>query len=463
MTENSLAPVWLKEPEDINSFAEGIWPSSLERDVDGNAQLGGVAVGDLAHNFGTPLYVIDKAEFFNRAKEIQSAFENASKKRGTSCKLYYAGKALLTSEIVRWIDQLGFYLDTSSAGELAVALAGGMPAERIGMHGNNKSHAEIGKAVNSGVGVIVIDSEIEIERIASAAGAKDMTQPVRLRVNTGVHAHTHEYLATAREDQKFGIALADVPAVVAKIRSHNHLSFLGLHSHIGSQIFAVEGFIEAAKRLLKVHAELLKSGPVPELNLGGGFGVAYTSADEPLSIQEIAEQILASVASSCQELGIPIPALAFEPGRYIAGPAGITIYNVGTIKDVIVGDQGQVRKYVSIDGGMSDNARPALYSADYSVSLVSRISNAAPALVRVVGKHCESGDIVVKDAYLPEDITPNDLVAVATTGAYCFSLASNYNYLTRPAMVAVADGKADLLIRAETEADLLSRDTKVKK
>jgi diaminopimelate decarboxylase len=290
-----------------------------------------------------------------------------------------------------------------------------------------------------------------------------MIQPVRLRVNSGVHAHTHEYLATAREDQKFGIALADVPAAVAKIRSHSHLQFLGLHSHIGSQIFAVEGFIEAAKRLIRVHAELLKGGAVPELNLGGGFGVAYTAADKPMPIAAIADQIVAAVAESCKELGIDIPLLAFEPGRYIAGPAGITLYNVGTVKDVLVGDDSQVRKYVSIDGGMSDNARPALYSADYSVSLVSRTSTEEPALVRVVGKHCESGDIVVRDAYLPSDITANDLVAVATTGAYCFSLSSNYNYLTRPAMVAVSNGVADLLIRAENEADLLARDMKVSK
>ena len=463
MAENLLAPSWLKAPEDVNAFAEGVWPTSLSRDEEGFALIGSVPVDELAQKFGTPLYVIDKDEFFRRAEKIKNAFEFAAIANGTTAKLYYAGKALLTTEVVRWIDQLGLQLDTSSGGELAVALAGGISPARIGLHGNNKSHSEIGRAVSAGVGVIVIDSEIEIERIASAAGAQDMIQPVRLRVNTGVHAHTHEYLATAREDQKFGIALADVPEIVAKIRSHSHLQFLGLHSHIGSQIFAVEGFIEAAKRLLKVHAELLKTGEVPELNLGGGFGVAYTSTDGPLPIEEIAKAIIDAVASQCSQLGIDIPALAFEPGRYIAGPAGITLYNVGTIKDVIVGEDEQVRKYVSIDGGMSDNARPALYSADYSVALVSRTSAAEPALVRVVGKHCESGDIVVRDAYLPEDITANDLVAVATTGAYCFSLASNYNYLTRPAMVAVSNGVADLLVRAETEVDLLARDAKVNK
>lgn len=458
-----IAPQWLSKPADVNAFAEGIWPTSLKRDADGHASIGQVPVGDLVQRFGTPLYVVDKAEFFDRANQIISAFTKAAHKHGTEAKLYYAGKALLTSEIVRWVDQLGMYLDTSSGGELAVAFAGGIAPERIGLHGNNKSHSEIGRAVTAGIGVIVIDSEIEVERVASAAVAQDRIQAVRLRVNSGVHAHTHEYLATAREDQKFGIALQDVPAVVAQIRSHKNLKFLGLHSHIGSQIFAVEGFIEAAKRLVELHAELLMQGPIPELNLGGGFGVKYTEADKPKAIEEIASEIVDAVAVECKTLGIDIPVLAFEPGRFISGPAGITLYNVGTTKDVQVGDAGAIRKYVSIDGGMSDNARPALYSADYSVALVSRAAENDPALVRVVGKHCESGDIVVKDAYLPSDVSPNDLLAVATTGAYCFSLASNYNYLTRPAVVAVADGEADLLVRAETEADILSRDVKVQK
>jgi diaminopimelate decarboxylase len=331
------------------------------------------------------------------------------------------------------------------------------------LHGNNKSHSEIGRAVSAGVGVIVIDSDIEIERIASAAGAQDRIQPVRLRVNSGVHAHTHEYLATAREDQKFGIAMADVPLLVEKIRSHKHLHFLGLHSHIGSQIFAVEGFVEAAKRLVALQAEILKGGPVPEMNLGGGFGVAYTPADNPMAIEDVATAITDAVAQECAKFGIPIPVLAYEPGRAIVGPAGITIYNVGTTKDVLVGEDADIRKYVSIDGGMSDNARPALYGADYSVILASRESDAKPALARVVGKHCESGDIVVRDAYLPEDVAPNDLLTVATTGAYCFSLASNYNYLARAAVVAVQDGKVDLIVRSETEEDLLARDVKVSK
>ena len=459
----TLAPNWLVKPNDVNKVDSAIWPANFKRDVEGQISVGGVAVGDLAAEFGTPLYVLDKDDFFARAKRIKAAFNAAATRYGTSAKIYYAGKAFLCTEVVRWVDELGLYLDASSGGEMAVALAGGIDAKRVGLHGNNKSHSEIGRAVSSGLGVIVIDSEIEVERIASAAGAQDVIQPVRLRVNTGVHAHTHEYLATAREDQKFGIAIADVPSVVAKIRSHKHLQFLGLHSHIGSQIFAVEGFIEAAKRLVALHAELSKAGAIPELNLGGGFGVAYTPADKPMDIEEIAFAIVDTVASECEKLGVEIPVLCFEPGRAIVGPAGITLYNVGTTKDVLVSENADVRKYVSIDGGMSDNARPALYEADYTALLASRESSAVAALSRVVGKHCESGDIVVRDTYLPEDISPNDLLAVATTGAYCFSLASNYNYLARPAVVAVSNGNADLIVRAETEVDLLSRDVKVSK
>jgi diaminopimelate decarboxylase len=455
-----LAPDWLTKPANVNDLAKDIWPASAKRESEGQLSIGGVSVGDLAGDFGTPLFVLDQADFFDRARRIREAFSAAATRYGTTAKQYYAGKALLCTEIVRWVDELGLYLDVSSGGELAVALAGGIDPSRIGLHGNNKSHSEIGRAVAAGVGVIVIDSEIEVERVASAAGAQDRIQPVRLRVNTGVHAHTHEYLATAREDQKFGIAISDVPQIVANIRSHKHLQFLGLHSHIGSQIFAVEGFIEAAKRLIELHAELLKTGPVPELNLGGGFGVAYTEQDKPAQIEEIAYAITETVEVECKKRGIDVPALAFEPGRYIVGPAGITIYNVGTTKDVKV-EEIASRKYVSIDGGMSDNARPALYEADYSVTLASRESTAEPVISRVVGKHCESGDIVVRDAFLPEDVSPNDLLAVAVTGAYCFSLASNYNYLARPAVVAVKDGQTTLLVRAETETDLLARDARL--
>ena len=457
---NPLTPEWLETPASLSHLDPRIWPRTAKRNERGELLVGGQTASDLVRQFGSPLYVVDQEDFESRLMSTRRAFSDAAQKIGTTAKCYYASKALLTTELVRWVDQAGLSIDVSTSGELAVALAAGIEGPRIGLHGNNKSLVEIGRAISAGVGAIVIDSELEIERIASVASAQDKVQAVRLRVNTGVHAFTHEYLATAREDQKFGIALVDVPDMVEKIRSHSQLKFLGLHSHIGSQIFVVDGFVAAAERLLDVHAKLLAGGDVPELNLGGGFGISYTQADRPLPLDEMAGRITTAVAQKCEQLGIPVPALAFEPGRVIAGPAGVTIYSVGTLKDVQVTDQGAAatRKYVSVDGGMSDNIRPALYEAEYSATIASRSSDAEATLSRVVGKHCESGDIVVRHALLPADVSVNDLLAVPATGAYCFSLSSNYNYLPRPAVIAVKGGTAKVLIRAETERDLLNRD-----
>ncbi|GAA3893545.1 diaminopimelate decarboxylase [Leifsonia kafniensis] len=457
MATNPLAPDWLTLPADANALADGLWPATAFRTETGEFSVGGVAASELASTFGTPLYVIDEADARSRARAFRVAFETEFTRIGTTAKVYYAGKAFLTTEIVRWMLAEGLNIDICSGGELAVALAGGAPAARLGFHGNNKSLAEIDEATRIGIGTIIIDSTIEIERTAAAAARHGIVQNVRLRVNSGVHAQTHSFLATAHEDQKFGITLDDAPALVAAIRSHPSLNFLGLHCHIGSQIFGADGFAESASRLLALHATLLETGPVPELNLGGGFGIAYTSTDSPTPIAELAARIADIVAAECATRGIPLPAIAFEPGRAIIGPAGVTLYEVGTIKPVDVG--GHTRLYVSVDGGMSDNARTALYEADYSVRIANRLSDSDPALVRLAGKHCESGDIVVDADYLPADVTPGDLVAVAATGAYCWSLSSNYNYLSRPPVVAVVDGTARILIRGETINDLLARDT----
>ena len=434
-----------------------MWSQNTSRAATGIIEVAGVSVTALAAQFGTPLYIMDEADVRARASGARSAFDREFDRIGSSAKVYYAGKAFLSAEIARWVTESGLYLDVASGGELAVALAAGIEPGRIGLHGNNKSLAEIDRAVASGVGVIVIDSVIEIERVAAAARLHDRRQRVRLRVNSGVHAHTHEYLATAREDQKFGIALSDAGANAAIIRSHPELEFLGLHCHIGSQIFEIEGFAESARRLMALHAELLTDGPVPELNLGGGFGISHTSAETAMAIDDIAAALANIVASEAERLGLAVPIVAVEPGRSIVGPSTFTLYEVGTIKDVVV-DGANIRKYVSVDGGMSDNVRPALYEADYSVRIANRHSDAAATLVRVVGKHCESGDIVVLADYLPEDVEPGDLLAVPATGAYCWSLSSNYNYLARPAVVAVSAGQARVIVRGETENDLLSRD-----
>lgn len=460
-----LAPSWLTEPRDANALADGVWPTGAERQADGAVRIAGVSATDLAARFATPLYVIDERDARQRARAIREAFTAEFAPLGAAVTVYYAGKAFLSTEVARWMAEEGLSIDVASSGELAVALAAGVDAGHLGFHGNNKSVAEIDRAVSVGIGAIVLDSWIEIERVAQAAERFGVTQPVRLRVNTGVHAHTHEYLATAREDQKFGVPLSDVPAFVERIRSFSCLRFLGMHSHIGSQIFEAGGFVQAIERLMPVHAELLAGGPVPELNIGGGFGIAYTSADELTPIREIAAGLAHAVQREAARLGIPVPDIAIEPGRAIIGPAGVTLYEVGTVKDVLVtvddsatGPSNAVRKYVSVDGGMSDNVRPALYEADYTVRIASRSSSAEAALVRIAGKHCESGDVVVHADFLPGDVAPGDLLAVPATGAYCWSLASNYNYLGRPAVVAVVDGTARIIVRRETEADLLRRD-----
>lgn len=459
---NPLAPGWLRVPDDANDLAPGLWSRTVAREA-GELTVGGVTAGELAERFGTPLYVVDESEARSRAVEVRRAFEDAFAQIGTAAKVYYAGKAFLSVEVARWMADAGLFIDVCSGGELAVALAAGVDPERLGFHGNNKSAAELDRAVGVGIGAIVIDSLQEIDRVAEAAERHGVRQSVRLRVNSGVHAHTHAFLATAHEDQKFGIALEDAEDAVARIRSHASLAFRGLHCHIGSQIFGADGFAESAARLLTLHRRLLEGGDVPELNLGGGFGIAYTTADDPAPIGDLARRIAETVAAGCAELGIPAPVVAFEPGRSIIGTAGLTLYTVGTTKDVPVAfqDDGEtaIRRYVSVDGGMSDNARPALYEAEYSARIASRVSEAAPALVRVAGKHCESGDIVVNADYLPGDVAPGDLLAVPATGAYCFALSSNYNYLGRPPVVAVRDGEARILVRGETIEDLLARDT----
>lgn len=451
------APAWLAVPDDANDLVPAVWPDDAVRDEDGQLVIAGVRASELKARFGTPLYVVDETEARRNARRAREAFAAAAARHGAQTRVYYAGKAFLSTEVVRWVTDEGLSVDVASGGELAVALAAGADPARLGFHGNNKSVAELDQAVVAGVGSIVVDSPVEIERLAAVVARRGATQTVLVRVNSGVHAETHDFLATAHEDQKFGFTLTDAAAAVARIRELPGLRFAGLHCHIGSQIFGSAGFAESAARVLALHAELLTGGEAPVLNLGGGFGIAYTRADAATPIEELAAGVVDAVAAECARRGIPIPLLAFEPGRAVIGRAGVTLYEVGTTKPVAL-DGGASRLYVSVDGGMSDNARPALYGAQYSARIASRTSDAAPALVRVVGKHCESGDIVVDHEYLPGDIAPADLLAVPATGAYCFSLASNYNFVPRPPVVAVRDGQARVIVRGETIQDLLARD-----
>ncbi len=457
----AIVPGWLRPPADLSELLPELWARTVRRKDDGALEVGGVNVRDLAAEHGTPAYVLDETDFRARAVEFRDAFRDAFAGLCGGADVYYAGKAFLCTEVARWIAADGLNLDVCSGGELAVALRAGVPPERIGMHGNNKSDAELDRALVAGLGRIIVDSTVEIDRIADAARRLGARAPVLLRVTVGVEAHTHEYIATAHEDQKFGISLASGAAMDAALRilARPELELRGLHSHIGSQIFDTGGFEVAAHRLLGLHARLVREHGVvlPEVDLGGGFGVAYTSQHDPLAAKALADSMAEIVARECQFLGVAVPKVSVEPGRAIAGPTTFTLYRVGTIKDVAL-EHGAARRYVAVDGGMSDNIRTALYDADYSAALASRRSAASPLLTRVVGKHCEAGDIVVKDEYLPSDTQPGDLLAVPGTGAYCRSMASTYNHVPRPPVIAVADGVARPLLRRETEDDLLALD-----
>ncbi|WP_110588353.1 diaminopimelate decarboxylase [Microbacterium suaedae] len=457
----ALAPDWLAVPDDANDLADLVWPASARRDDDGVLVVGGMRATDLVERFGTPVLLLDEQDVRDRAERTERAFRAATARHGGEARVYYAGKAFLTSDVVRWMLAAGLNVDVCSRGELETALAAGAPADRIGFHGNNKSATELERAIAAGVGTIIVDSEIEIERIGAIAERLGARQRVLVRVRSGVHADTHEFLATAHEDQKFGFSLDEAERAVARIRQLASIEFVGLHCHIGSQIFGVDGFRESASRVLALHERLLAGGDIPLLNLGGGFGIAYTRADDPAPIEELADGIVDAVAEQCAARGIAVPTLAFEPGRSIVGPAGVTLYEVGTTKPVAVETPtgSAERLYVSVDGGMSDNVRPALYGAQYSARLASRRGDGAPALVRVVGMHCESGDVVVDHEFLPGDVAPGDLVAVASTGAYSAAMSSNYNHVPRPPVVAVRDGEARVILRGETIDDLLARDT----
>jgi diaminopimelate decarboxylase len=445
-------PSWLSPPTDANALVPALWPSGAAKAADGVLTVAGVPVTDIAREFGTPALVVDEADFRARAAAFRDAFHDMD--------VYYAGKAFLTLASARWAADEGLGVDVCTGGELLVALRAGVDPARIGFHGNNKSVAELERAVDVGVGRVIVDSDMEMQRLAAVAGRRGSRVPVLLRVTAGVEAHTHEFIATAHEDQKFGFSITDGDArrAVDAAAAMPELDLAGLHSHIGSQIFDTAGFEVAARRVLRLYSECRDAGhPLRELNLGGGFGIAYTTQDDPAEPSSLASEMRAIVDHECRALGIDRPRLAIEPGRAVAGPAGLTLYEVGTVKSVSL-DAGAERLYVSVDGGMSDNIRTALYDADFSCTIASRRSDAPAALVRVVGKHCESGDIVVKDEFLPSDIAPGDLLAVPGTGAYCRALSSTYNHVPRAAVVAVRDGAARLIVRRETEEDLLRLD-----
>jgi diaminopimelate decarboxylase len=439
-------------PADVNALDPAIWPLTARRGS-GALRLGGLDVRALAAEFGTPVFLCDEADFRGRCRDFREAF-------GDEAGVFYAAKAFCCRAVLRWVSEEGLGVDVCTGGELEVALQAGVEPRMITLHGSNKLANELERAVAAGVGHIVVDSFDEIgrlSRIAEENGNAAARPRLLVRVTTGVEAAAHEFVATAHDDQKFGFSLASGAAdeAVRRVLGHGALEFAGLHSHIGSQIYDTSGFEVAAHRVLELAVRIRDAHGIviDELNLGGGFGIAYVPGDDPPDIKVVAQNLRQILDSQCRAAGLGRPRLTVEPGRAIAGPGTVTLYQVGTVKDV-----DGLRTYVSVDGGMSDNIRTALYDAEYTCVLASRVSSAPPLLCRLVGRHCESGDIVVRDTYLPADVVPGDLVAVAATGAYCRSMASNYNHVPRPGVVAVRDGEARILLRRETTDDLLRLD-----
>ena len=434
-----------------------MWSSSVTTGAE--LSIAGISARDLAKEFGTPTFFIDEADFRARALAWNEALKEAfGDKAGT---VYYASKAFSCTEVARWIKDLGIGIDVSTGGEMAVALAGGIDPKKIEVHGNNKSIAEIEKAISVGVETIVIDSMYEIDRVAAAAAKAGKVQRVLLRLTPGIEAHTHESIATAHEDVKFGFSIASGAAWAAITAVHNQpsLELRGFHAHIGSQIFGFESFEILAERfvtfLAKYRDEFKKE--LPELDLGGGYGIAYLEGDVTVVPRDAMQALANAVKNHCAAFNLQIPTVSIEPGRAIVGPTMFTLYEVGTVKDVTL-ENGTHRRYISVDGGMSDNIRPSLYGAEYTTILANRTSAAAKISSRLVGKHCETGDIIIREIDLPEDIVPGDLLAVPATGAYGRSMASNYNHVPRPSVVAVKDGKARVIVRRESIEDLLALD-----
>lgn len=427
----------------------------------GQLHISGISASTLARDFGTPTFFLDENDFLERAQSWNTALhQHFGDNAGT---IYYAAKSFICTSVAKWIAELGIGIDVCTGGELAVALAGGINPANIEMHGNNKSVAEIDRAVSVGVQTIVVDSLHEIARVAAAATKYKVRQAILIRLTPGVEAHTHEKISTAHEDVKFGFSIASGAAweAVMEIREHASLELRGVHCHIGSQIFGSEAHEIAADRLLGFMARYRDEfkEELPELDLGGGFGIAYLPGDQSVEPADVLPQIHRAIDKACAQYSISVPKISLEPGRNIVGPTMFTLYEVGTVKKVQIAD-GLIRTYVSVDGGMSDNIRPTLYGAEYSAVIAQRTSAAPNALTRLVGKHCETGDIIINEIQLPSDIAPGDLIATPATGAYGRSMASNYNHVPRPPVVAVKNGAARIIMRRENEEDLLALDVK---
>ncbi len=431
-------------------------PRSASVDARGRVSIAGVDLASLAGEYGTPLYVYDEDELRARCAEYRVAFGEGA--------VSYASKAFLCAAMAQLVDDEGLQLEVASGGEAFVARRAGFPAARMVLHGNNKSSEELRFALTEGFGCVVVDSFDEIARIEALVAEGLPAPKVLIRITPGVEAHTHEHIATGADDSKFGFTVSTGAALAAAVQvlQSRAMHLVGFHCHVGSQIFALEAFALAATRAAQLAADLYAASGhlVSELNLGGGLGVPYTAddLDDVRSISEFASFVREHYERACTAAALPsMPNLAVEAGRSIVGPAGITLYTVGTIKEIT-----GVRTYVAVDGGMSDNPRPATYGARYEAFLPDRVTVARPFVATVAGKHCEQGDLLVRDAHLPADVAIGDVLATPVTGAYAESMASNYNLLPRPAVVFVRDGVARVVVRRETFEDLVSRDAVVR-
>jgi diaminopimelate decarboxylase len=413
----------------------------------GRLAAGGVALGDLAARHGTPLLVYDEATLRNRARAYR---EGLAAYPGPS-RLAFACKAQTTVAVLRVLLEEGLGMDVASEGELAFAVAAGTPGERLIVHGNNKSDADIAAALAAEAGLLVADHDGELDQIERLAAAAGRVQPVLVRVNPAIDADTHHKIATGHAASKFGLAPAEAAAALRRAAGLGHLRAMGLHVHLGSQIGSVDTYLEAAAWLAAfIDREGL--GGLPLLDLGGGLAIAYVDGDTAPDVREAVAATAAGVAEQLRARGLPLPELILEPGRSIAGPSGVTLYTVGAIKRTAVGVT-----YAAIDGGMADNPRPAMYGARYQAFAVDRAGEAAAHTYAIAGKHCESGDVLIEAAELPE-LRPGDVIALAATGAYTATMASTYNGLPRPAAVMVADGAERTVVARETVADLLARE-----
>ncbi|MFP4513270.1 MAG: diaminopimelate decarboxylase [Acidimicrobiales bacterium] len=412
-------------------------PDHATVEPDGYLAIGGCRLDDLAAEFGTPLFVYDELHLRDRAREAVTAFGDG---------VAYASKAFLCRAMAELVHEEGMCIDVATGGEMRVALAGGVPASRLVFHGNNKSHPELSLALEVGVGRIVVDSFDEMDRIEALVAAGARVPAVMLRITPGIEAHTHEYVRTGQDDSKFGFGLASGDALRAIERAGESpaLKLVGVHVHIGSQVFAVDSF----RRAIETLAPTVNSLGLPEFSIGGGLGVAYVEGEESATITQWG----AVLRQACVEAGITATVTA-EPGRSIVAAAAVTVYTVGTVKEL-----PGIRTYVSVDGGMSDNPRPVLYGSGYETFLPRAVGADRPREIRLVGKHCESGDVLVREGYVPEDLAVGDLLVTPVTGAYGHSMGSNYNKILRPPVVFVRDGEARLVVRRETYDDLLRLD-----